>query len=259
MGCCCAKEIDPHEVQLNYITRAGVEERQTKIRDIDINTKLDELRPEYETIETKLWGRNENFLNTLELSTSDLPFSEDLNRAGRNELPRILFVPGFGSQVSIYTKFLDYLRTRFRVTAIDQLGLGLSGKPEEFNLTDPTECVNYYLGAIEAWIRTTGYREEGEFYLCGHSLGGHIITHFAMKYPTNIAKILLFSPVGVPPAPVPNDVESVAAAQTSYLRAWMLRRFGALWVEGSSPLDMMRNYNCLHCGASIYVNRRLKI
>jgi len=34
--------------------------------------------------------------------------------------------------------------------------------------------------------------------LCGHSFGGYIATVFALRYPENISKLLLLSPVGVP-------------------------------------------------------------
>ena len=35
------------------------------------------------------------------------------------------------------------------------------------------------------------------FYLAGHSFGGYISALYALKYPSNIKKLLLLSPAGV--------------------------------------------------------------
>ena len=43
----------------------------------------------------------------------------------------------------------------------------------------------------------TGYNNT-PFILCGHSLGGYLSVQFAHQFPTNISKIVLISPVGVP-------------------------------------------------------------
>lgn len=39
------------------------------------------------------------------------------------------------------------------------------------------------------------------FYLAGHSFGGYICGHYALKYSHNIKKLLMLSPVGMPKRP----------------------------------------------------------
>ena len=40
-----------------------------------------------------------------------------------------------------------------------------------------------------------------DFYLAGHSFGGFICGHYAIKYPQYIKKLLMLSPVGLPDKP----------------------------------------------------------
>lgn len=40
-----------------------------------------------------------------------------------------------------------------------------------------------------------------DFYLAGHSFGGFICGHYAIKYPQYIKKLLMLSPVGLPKRP----------------------------------------------------------
>lgn len=37
------------------------------------------------------------------------------------------------------------------------------------------------------------------FILCGHSFGGYIAGNYALKYQTNIRKLIMLSPIGVRP------------------------------------------------------------
>jgi len=40
-----------------------------------------------------------------------------------------------------------------------------------------------------------------DFFLAGHSFGGHLAGHYAIKYHQHIKKLLLLSPVGIRPKP----------------------------------------------------------
>jgi len=50
--------------------------------------------------------------------------------------PRLLLVHGFGATGSVYYSVVKDLRKYFRVTTIDLLGLGASGRPPTFLPTD---------------------------------------------------------------------------------------------------------------------------
>ena len=54
--------------------------------------------------------------------------------------------------------------------------------------------------AINAWFIESDYTRN-YFILAGHSLGGYLASHYAMKYPHKIEKLVLLSPVGIPVKP----------------------------------------------------------
>ena len=92
-------------------------------------------------------------------------------------------IHGFGATGLIFYKLIGLLRKFFRITTIDFLGMGASGRPP-FNLTSGRDSIEYFIHSIEAWVRATKYRDDcDEFYLLGHSLGGNISVHYALRYP----------------------------------------------------------------------------
>jgi cardiolipin-specific phospholipase len=90
-------------------------------------------------------------------------------------------IHGFGGTGSMFYKLIAHLKDSYRVTTIDLLGMGASGKPT-FNLETSQECIDYFVESIEAWMKISGYRNE-EYTLLGHSFGGYMATHYAIKYP----------------------------------------------------------------------------
>ena len=91
-------------------------------------------------------------------------------------------IHGFGATGSVFYTLVKYLRSYFRITTIDLLGLGASGRPPTFLPTEAKQCYDYYLMAIQAWARETDYDAE-EFHLLGHSLGGHLSVLYSIRYP----------------------------------------------------------------------------
>ena len=75
--------------------------------------------------------------------------------------------------------------------------MGTSGRPP-FNVETGKDAIEYHLGVINAFIAATNFDNE-PFVLAGHSFGGYLAAHYALNYPnSNIQKLLLFSPVGIP-------------------------------------------------------------
>ena len=74
--------------------------------------------------------------------------------------------------------------------------MGCSGRPE-FELTNPLDCIDYYVLSIEAWMRTTNYNLDEKFYLLGYKFGAYISIFYAIKFSTNLLGVILLSPIGV--------------------------------------------------------------
>jgi len=70
-------------------------------------------------------------------------------------------IHGFGGTGAIFYRMIGYLRKHFRVVTIDLLGMGGSGRPP-FNHTSSRDCIEYFIGSIEAWMRTKKIREEND-------------------------------------------------------------------------------------------------
>lgn len=130
---------------------------------------------------------SENFIHQIDY------FTENDSR------PKLLIIHGFGSCGVLQYNVIGRLLDKYRVTTIDMLGLGASGRPP-FDLKNSLDCIDYYMYSIEAWMKTVGYKTE-EYFLMGHSLGGYLSTLYSLKYPKKIKKLILFSPVGVPIRP----------------------------------------------------------
>ena len=109
------------------------------------------------------------------------------------------------------------------------------------------------IDAIEAYIRTCGFREENEeYYLAGHSLGGYLSTEFALKYPQQIKKLILLSPVGIPQRPKNFYLEKIVANQPTLATKLYYRTMGNLWDYNVSIFAVFRSVG--YYGTSYLLN-----
>jgi pimeloyl-ACP methyl ester carboxylesterase len=69
--------------------------------------------------------------------------------------------------------------------------------------------------------------------LFGHSLGGYLSTCYALQNPDKVEKLLLVSPVGVPPAPKENP----NAAPRSGVASFIVSMFS----RGFTPMSIIRS------------------
>jgi cardiolipin-specific phospholipase len=99
----------------------------------------------------------------------------------------------------------------------------------------------------------------GEYYLAGHSLGGYLATVFALKYPQNIKKLLLLSPVGIPEKPVAFTPEEVAKRFNSWPRQQLVKVVLFLWNKNVTPFGALRKLGPLGSKALVrgFVNKRM--
>ena len=89
----------------------------------------------------------ENFIHQIDF------FTENDNR------PKLLIIHGFGSCGVLQYNVIGRLLPHFRVTTIDMLGLGASGRPP-FDLRNSQDCIDYYMYSIESWMKTVDYKSE---------------------------------------------------------------------------------------------------
>ena len=104
----------------------------------------------------------ENYINQIDF------FEKDHN----DTRPKVLMIHGYGATGATFYGLARYLRQHFRLTAIDLMGMGASGRPK-FELKTAQQCIDYYHLSIEAWMKTVNYKDE-DYILLGHSLGGYL-------------------------------------------------------------------------------------
>ena len=95
----------------------------------------------------------------------------------------------------MFWKIVKPLAEKYHLFMIDILGMGASSRPE-FEITDPQEAVDYLTQWLEVWRKKMGNLTD--FILAGHSFGGFVCGHYAVKHPQHIKKLLMLSPFGVP-------------------------------------------------------------
>jgi cardiolipin-specific phospholipase len=132
----------------------------------------------------------------------------DHNDQNMKTKPKLLMIHGYGGTGAVFYQAVKHLRPHFRITTIDLLGMGASGRPQTFLPENCEECLDYFLLSMRAWMEQTNYDDE-EYFLLGHSLGGHLSILYAILYPTNLRKLILASPVGVPHQPEGKDLDSM--------------------------------------------------
>ena len=105
----------------------------------------------------------------------------------------VIFLHGSGSGASGYSNFKgnypEFAKAGFRCFVPDILGYGLSSKPDlEMYDTD------FFTSGIKALVDSLGLKN---IILLGNSLGGALCLDYALKYPDEVAKLILMAPGGL--------------------------------------------------------------
>ncbi len=110
----------------------------------------------------------------------------ELNPEGKQT---VVFIHGLGSYLKFWRYQLDEFAARgYRVIAIDMVGYGKSSKPASFPYT--MEAMGDVVRELLKQIEVT------KPVLVGHSMGGQIATSFAIRYPAEVAAVVLTAPAG---------------------------------------------------------------
>jgi cardiolipin-specific phospholipase len=155
----------------------------------------------------------------------------------------ILICHGFGTGVGFFFKNLLPLSTMTerRVYALDWIGMGRSSRPlfpwvKRSSDKDTEDAIDYFVESVEAWRKQ--HKQHEKVVLVGHSLGGYLATWYALKYPENIEKLILLSPVGLPePAKVTRDEKGEVSTVTGRkIPGWVTH----LWDNNYTPQWLVR-------------------
>lgn len=96
----------------------------------------------------------------------------------------VVFIVGLGADISEYAKTIKLLAKSYRVIAIDNRGAGRSDKPDGVYtiemMADDTAILINKLGVDRANI-------------IGHSMGGQIALHVAIRHPERVGKLVVVS------------------------------------------------------------------
>ena len=111
-----------------------------------------------------------------------------------------LLIHGFLSSSTHFLSVLPYLLLKFNVFIPDTIGMGLSSRPQ-IDFESPEQCENYFIEIIYIIVKkiflSNQYKIKKDFYIGGHSLGGFMVSHYILKYPIGIKKVLLLSAAGI--------------------------------------------------------------
>ena len=111
-----------------------------------------------------------------------------------------LLIHGFLSSSTHFLSVLPYLLLKYNVFIPDTIGMGLSSRPQ-IEFESPEQCENYFVEIIYILVKkiffSEQYKIKKDFYIGGHSLGGFMVSHYILKYPMGIKKVLFLSAAGI--------------------------------------------------------------
>ena len=105
----------------------------------------------------------------------------------KNVIP-ILFLHGFGSSLQTWDTWAQALSDDYRVISVDLPGFGLTGADPSGIYTDQRS-----VEVLEAFLKAL---QIPKVVLVGNSMGGKFAWQLAVRYPNQVAKLVLISPDG---------------------------------------------------------------
>ncbi len=100
----------------------------------------------------------------------------------------VLLIHGFMGQLGQFSPIWDELIREYRVIAVDLPGFGLSGKDLDFDYSKANiaDTINEFMEKIGA----------KEVIVVGHSMGGEVAQHLAIRHPNRVRKLVLINTGG---------------------------------------------------------------
>lgn len=102
--------------------------------------------------------------------------------------PPMVFIHGLSSYMGFWEHQVPAFTDDYRVLALDLPGFGASSRPDA-PYTPP-----WYADTVAAWLDKVGVSEPAV--IAGHSMGGQVAVHLALRYPEKVGKLVLSAPAG---------------------------------------------------------------
>ncbi len=150
--------------------------------------------------------------------------------------PPLVVLAGYGSGIGIYYTVLPGLAELWKgpVYCVDWLGCGLSSRPPWTGgygaASDLEKTEDYFCDALHAWRASAGLAGQ-KMCLAGHSMGGYLATAYAERFPDDLHRLVLVSPVGVPQRDPSHKARMANAPMVFRLALGM-------WERGWSPMAL---------------------
>lgn len=164
----------------------------------------------------------------------------------------IVMVHGFGSGVAMWSLNVDELSQHGKrsIYALDVLGFGKSSRPnieikipnkQNLNAAEKKKAEaemmeEYMVESIEKWRQSIGGPLAGRFIILGHSFGGYLSLAYALRYPKNVAHVILADPWGL----APENHEQFTSQYNNRQAPFLVRCIAKFLFEISTPLVLFR-------------------
>lgn len=131
---------------------------------------------------------------------------------GPSDCKTLILLHGIGASAERWSRVIPTLSRDYRVIAPDIIGFGYSDKPVvEYTM-------DFFIDFFESFLDNLGISEAS---IIGSSLGGHIATEFAIRFPHMVEKLVLVSPAGMMRKSTPTlDRYIMAALYPEYQRVY---------------------------------------
>lgn len=106
---------------------------------------------------------------------------------GPADAPVVVLIHGLSSWMGFWEYQVPALSDRYRVLALDLPGYGASGRPDA-PYTPP-----WYADLVSGWLDAVGVPSAT---IVGHSMGGQIALHLALRDPARVERLVLSAPAG---------------------------------------------------------------
>ena len=131
---------------------------------------------------------------------------------GPSDCKTLILLHGIGASAERWSRVIPTLSRHYRVIAPDIIGFGYGDKPVvEYTM-------DFFIDFFESFLDNLGISEAS---IIGSSLGGHIATEFAIRFPRMVEKLVLVSPAGMMRKSTPTlDRYIMAALYPEYQRVY---------------------------------------